>query len=98
MKKYLQVSSGLTTFAIATIFMRSTPHKQRARIYVQARPTIFLMLWAYFFAHNCRIVTEGMRPLFMRSTPHSVEMQTDRIRRFAFHVFYCPLWRKAWML
>nr|DAW02232.1 MAG TPA: hypothetical protein [Caudoviricetes sp.] len=53
------------------------------------------MLWAYFFAHNCRIVTEGMRPLFMRSTPHSVEMQKDRIRRFAFHVFYCPLWRKA---
>nr|DAW02231.1 MAG TPA: hypothetical protein [Caudoviricetes sp.] len=41
MKKYLQVSSGLTTFAIARILMRSTPHKQRARRYVQARPTIF---------------------------------------------------------
>lgn len=26
----------------------------------------------------------------MRSTPHSVEMQTDRIRRFAFHVFLLP--------
>ena len=28
--------------------------------------------------------------MFMRSTPHSVEMQTDRIRRFAFHVFLLP--------
>nr|DAE17281.1 MAG TPA: hypothetical protein [Siphoviridae sp. ctEIp38] len=26
----------------------------------------------------------------MRSTPHSVEMQIDRIRRFAFHVFLLP--------
>ena len=47
------------------------------------------MLWAYFFAHNLSHL-HGVRPLFMRSTPHSVEMQIDRIRRFAFHVFLLP--------
>ncbi len=50
--KSLHVSILLHTFAIATIIMRSTPRKQRARIYVQARPTFLLRLWAYFFAHN----------------------------------------------
>ena len=70
----MPVSILFYNFAIATILMRSTPHKQRARIYVQARPTYLLRLWAYFFAHNCRI-KPGARPLFMRSTPHSVEMQ-----------------------
>ena len=32
----------------------------------------------------------GIRPLFMRSTPHYVEMQIQEIRRFAFHVFLLP--------
>lgn len=31
--------------------------------------------------------------MFMWSIPHCVEMQIDRIRRFAFHVFFSPLWR-----
>ena len=55
--------------------MRSTPHKQRARIYVQARPIFFLRLWAYFFARNLPHQHGGVRPLSMRGTPHSVEMQ-----------------------
>lgn len=59
---FLQVSNLIHTFATARILMRSTPHEQRARIYVQARPTYLLRLWAYFFAHNCRIDTEGRAP------------------------------------
>ena len=50
--KSLHVSNLFHTFAIATIIMRSTPHKQRARIYVQARPKYLLRLWAYFFART----------------------------------------------
>ena len=50
--KSLHISILFHTFAIATIKVRSTPHKQRARIYVQARPTFLLRLWAYFFARN----------------------------------------------
>lgn len=38
--KSLRISILLHTFALATITMRSTPHEQRARIYVQAQPTI----------------------------------------------------------
>lgn len=50
--KSLHVSILFHTFAIATIIVRSTPHKQRVRIYVQARPTFLLRLWAYFFART----------------------------------------------
>lgn len=57
--KRLRISILLHTFAVARIIVRSTPHEQRARIYVQARPTIFLMLWAYFFAHNLPHRAEG---------------------------------------
>lgn len=39
--KSLHVSILLSTFAIARIYMWSTPHKQRARIYVQAQPTLY---------------------------------------------------------
>ena len=39
--KLLRISILFHNFAIATILMWSTPHKQRARIYVQAQPTIF---------------------------------------------------------
>ena len=53
--KSLHVSILLHTFAIATIIMRSTPHKQRARIYVQARPKYLLRLWAYFLPVPFRI-------------------------------------------
>ena len=50
--KSLHVSILFHTFAIATIYMWSIPHEQRARIYVQARPTFLLRLWAYFFART----------------------------------------------
>ena len=33
------------------------------------------MLWAYFFARNLPHQHGGVRPLSMRGTPHSVEMQ-----------------------
>nr|DAP61466.1 MAG TPA: hypothetical protein [Caudoviricetes sp.] len=42
--------------------MRSTPHEQRARRYVQARPKYLLRLWAYFFAHNLPHRYEGNSP------------------------------------
>jgi hypothetical protein len=48
----LHVSIFIPIFAIAKILMWSTPHKQRARRYVQAQPTLLLMSWAYFFAHT----------------------------------------------
>lgn len=35
----LHVQIFISTFAIATIIVRSTPHEQRARRYVQAQPT-----------------------------------------------------------
>lgn len=37
----LHVQIFISTFAIAKILMWSIPHKQRARRYVQAQPTIF---------------------------------------------------------
>lgn len=53
--KRLPVSILFYTFAIATITMRSTPHEQRARIYVQARPTFFLGCGLIFLPITCRI-------------------------------------------
>lgn len=50
--KSLHVSILLSTFALARIIVWNIPHEQRARIYVQARPTFLLRLWAYFFARN----------------------------------------------
>jgi hypothetical protein len=88
--KSLHVSILLSIFAIAKILMWSIPHKQRARIYVQARPTIFDVVGLFFCPYICRIEPRDVRPLFMWSIPHCVEMQTDRIRRFAFHVFFQP--------
>ena len=72
--KSLHVSILLPNFAIATILMRSTPHEQRARIYVQARPTFLYGCGLIFLPITCRIGTRGASPLFMRSTPHYVEM------------------------
>jgi len=37
----LHIQIFISTFAIAKILMWSIPHKQRARRYVQAQPTIF---------------------------------------------------------
>lgn len=42
--------------------MWSIPHKQRARRYVQAQPTFSKRCGLIFFAHNCRIDTEGRAP------------------------------------
>ena len=70
----LHVSIFIPTFAIATINMRSTPHEQRARRYVQAQPTFSKRCGLIFLPITCRIGTRGASPLFMRSTPHYVEM------------------------
>ena len=73
----LHVQIFISTFAIATISMRSTPHEQRARRYVQAQPTFSKRCGLIFLPITCRIGTRGASPLFMRSTPHGVEMQTE---------------------
>ena len=73
----LHVQIFISTFAIATIIVRSTPHAQRARRYVQAQPTFSKRCGLIFLPITCRIGTRGASPLFMRSTPHSVEMQTE---------------------
>lgn len=70
----MHVSILLSTFAIARILMWSTPHKQRARMYVQAQPTLYNRCGLIFLPVTFRI-HGGVRPLFMWSTPHSVEMQ-----------------------
>ena len=53
-----------------------------------------LRLWAYFFARNLPHRIRA-RPLFMRSTPHSVEMQIKIYGGSPSTCFYCPLWRKS---
>lgn len=53
--KLLPVSILLSTFAIARILMWSTPHKQRARIYVQARPKFFIGYGLIFLPIICHI-------------------------------------------
>lgn len=50
----------------------------------------FDVVGLFFCPYICRIEPRDVRPLFMWSIPHCVEMQTDRIRRFAFHVFFQP--------
>ena len=70
----LHVQIFISTFAIATIIVRSTPHEQRARRYVQAQPTFSKRCGLIFLPIICRIGTRGASPLFMRSTPHGVEM------------------------
>lgn len=63
---------------------------------------VFLAIPQNFLANSLHvqifISTFAIATISMRSTPHCVEMQINRIRRFAFHVFFCPLWRRAWML
>ena len=70
----LHVQIFISTFAIATILMRSTPHEQRARRYVQAQPTFSKRCGLIFLPITCRIDTRVVRPLFMWSIPHGVEM------------------------
>lgn len=53
--KLLRISILLPNFAIATILMWSTPHKQRARIYVQARPTFLIGYGLIFLPVICHI-------------------------------------------
>ena len=55
--KLLRISILLHNFAIATILMRNTPHRQRARIYVQARPTFLIGYGLIFLPVTCRICT-----------------------------------------
>ena len=90
----MHVSNLFHTFAIARITMRSTPHKQRARIYVQARPTFFLGCGLIFLPVPFRIELR-VRPLFMRSIPHLVDMQITEYGGSPSTCFYCPLWRKS---
>ena len=51
----------------------------------------FYKVVGLFFAHNLPHRTEA-RPLFMWSIPHKVWSCNQDIRRFAFHVFFSPLW------
>lgn len=90
--KRLPVSILLSTFAIATIPMRSIPHKQRARRYVQARPIFFLGCGLIFLPVPYRIELR-VRPLFMRSIPHLVDMQITEYGGSPSTCFFCPLWR-----
>ena len=91
----LHVQIFISTFAIATILMRSTPHEQRARRYVQAQPTFSKRCGLIFLPITCRIGTRGASPLFMRSTPHYVEMPETEYGGSPSTCFYCPLWRKS---
>lgn len=52
---FLQVSNLIHTFAIARIYMWSTPHKQRARMYVQAQPTLYNRCGLIFLPVTFRI-------------------------------------------
>lgn len=70
----LHVQIFISTFAIATIYMWSIPHEQRARRYVQAQPTFSKRCGLIFLPITCRIGTRGASPLFMQSIPHGVEM------------------------
>ena len=53
--KFLLISILLSTFAIARIYMWSTPHKQRARMYVQAQPTLYNRCGLIFLPVTFRI-------------------------------------------
>ena len=94
----LHVQIFISTFAIARITMRSTPHEQRARRYVQAQPSFSKRCGLIFLPITCRIGTRGASPLFMRSTPHYVEMPETEYGGSPSTCFYCPLWRKALLL
>lgn len=89
----LHVSILMPTFAIATINMRSTPHEQRARRYVQAQPTFSKRCGLIFLPITCRIGTRGSKPFVHAEHSAWCGDAKDRIRRFAFHVFFSPLWR-----
>lgn len=58
--------------------------------------SVFLAILQKFLANSLHvqifISTFAIAKTLMWSIPHCVEMQIDRIRRFAFHVFFCPLW------
>lgn len=57
---------------------------------------VFLAIPQNFLANSLHVSilmpTFAIAKILMWSIPHCVEMQIDRIRRFAFHVFFCPLW------
>ena len=53
--KRLLIPNLMHTFAIATILMWSTPHKQRARRYVQAQPTLYNRCGLIFLPVTFRI-------------------------------------------
>ena len=88
---FLHVSILLSNFAIARIYMWSIPHEQRARIYVQARPKYLLRLWAYFLPVPFRIEPRESPFVHVEHSIYNVGCNQD-IRRFAFHVFFSPLW------
>ena len=88
---FLHISILLSTFAIARIYMWSIPHEQRARIYVQARPKYLLRLWAYFLPVPFRIEPRESPFVHVEHSIYNVGCNQD-IRRFAFHVFFSPLW------
>lgn len=86
----LHVQIFISTFAIATIIVRSTPHEQRARRYVQAQPTFSKRCGLIFLPIICRIGTRGSKPFVHAEHSALCGDARDRIRRFAFHVFLLP--------
>lgn len=72
--------------------MWSIPHEQRARRYVQAQPTFSKRCGLIFFAHNLPHRYEGSKPFVHVEHSTWCGDARDRIRRFAFHVFFSPLW------
>lgn len=85
----LHVSILMPTFAIATIIVRSTPHEQRARRYVQAQPTFSKRCGLIFLPITAASV-RGEQALCSCGALRIMWRCQDRIRRFAFHVFLLP--------
>ena len=91
----MPVSILFHTFAIATISMRNTPHRQRARIYVQARPTFLIGYGLIFLPVICRICT-GVYALCQCGALRIVwRCRLTEYGGSPSTCFYCPLRRKS---
>ena len=95
--KLLRISILLHNFAIATIIVRSTPHRQRARIYVQARPTFLIGYGLIFLPVTCRICT-GYALCLCGALRIMWRCYLKIYGGSPSTCFYCPLWRKALLL
>ena len=95
--KLLRISILFHNFAIATIIVRSTPHRQRARIYVQARPTFLIGYGLIFLPVTCRICT-GYALCLCGALRIVWRCNLKIYGGSPSTCFYCPLRRKALLL